>query len=129
MDDVGPSVPDRILFCFCRRESYGEMIGCDDPTCRFEWFHLECVGLTEGTRPRGKWYELRARSVSPECNLGLLWGGWLLKPRAGTAQTAGTATPRQTQSVVRLGGVLPGSPHHAMWISSCCCCIFCVVCA
>lgn len=40
----------------CRNVSYGEMIGCDGDECPYEWFHLQCVGLTVGTRPRGKWF-------------------------------------------------------------------------
>jgi len=47
---------DAELYCFCRRGSFGFMIGCDDDDCAYEWFHLECVGLTPSTRPRGKWY-------------------------------------------------------------------------
>ena len=47
---------DPELYCFCRRGSFGYMIGCDDDECAYEWFHLECVGLTPNTRPRGKWY-------------------------------------------------------------------------
>lgn len=48
------------LYCFCRRVSYGDMIACDNTRCRYEWFHLPCVGLETGRRPRGKWY-------CPEC--------------------------------------------------------------
>mmetsp|Transcript_12620 Transcript_12620/g.34552 ORF Transcript_12620/g.34552 Transcript_12620/m.34552 type:complete len:205 (+) Transcript_12620:345-959(+) len=47
-------------YCFCQRVSYGDMIGCDNDKCRFEWFHLPCVGLAPGYKPRGKWY-------CPEC--------------------------------------------------------------
>jgi hypothetical protein len=42
------------LFCFCRRISYGDMVGCDNEKCPFEWFHFNCVGLTD--KPKGKWY-------------------------------------------------------------------------
>ncbi|RKO99756.1 hypothetical protein CXG81DRAFT_14080, partial [Caulochytrium protostelioides] len=45
---------DEELYCFCRQVSYGEMIACDSETCETEWFHLECVGLTES--PKGTWY-------------------------------------------------------------------------
>ncbi|KHG19241.1 PHD finger ING1 -like protein [Gossypium arboreum] len=34
--------------------SYGEMVACDNPNCKIEWFHFGCVGLKE--QPRGKWY-------------------------------------------------------------------------
>ena len=53
---VVPGKMDPELYCFCRRGSFGYMIGCDDDECAYEWFHLECVGLTPNTRPRGKWY-------------------------------------------------------------------------
>ncbi|KAF9654098.1 hypothetical protein BDM02DRAFT_3152571 [Thelephora ganbajun] len=47
-------VDDERKYCFCDRVSYGEMIGCDDPNCEREWFHLPCLGLT--TPPQGTWY-------------------------------------------------------------------------
>ena len=36
---------DNALYCFCQEKSWGEMIGCDNQECRFEWFHLRCVKL------------------------------------------------------------------------------------
>ncbi|KAG9040169.1 Histone acetyltransferase complex subunit [Tulasnella sp. JGI-2019a] len=36
---------DKSLYCFCRKLSYGEMIGCDNEGCHYQWFHLPCVGL------------------------------------------------------------------------------------
>ncbi len=30
------------------------MIGCDNPKCKLEWFHMVCVGLSK--KPTGKWY-------------------------------------------------------------------------
>ncbi|KAF5357890.1 hypothetical protein D9756_001784 [Leucocoprinus leucothites] len=39
--------PNEPTWCYCNRISFGEMIGCDDPECKYEWFHLECVGLKE----------------------------------------------------------------------------------
>jgi len=41
-------------YCHCQQVSFGEMVGCDGATCRFEWFHLACVGLKKP--PKGKWY-------------------------------------------------------------------------
>lgn len=26
------------------------MVGCENDDCEFEWFHLQCVGLTEEVR-------------------------------------------------------------------------------
>ncbi|KAJ7597980.1 hypothetical protein C8J56DRAFT_921500 [Mycena floridula] len=45
---VGEGEEDRheTLYCFCQKDSYGEMIGCDDRNCERQWFHLACIGLT-----------------------------------------------------------------------------------
>lgn len=45
---------DKTLYCFCRSVSYGEMVACDGPHCKYEWFHYACVNLKEP--PTGKWY-------------------------------------------------------------------------
>ena len=45
---------DKTLYCFCRNVSYGEMVACDGPHCKYEWFHYACVNLTEP--PKGTWY-------------------------------------------------------------------------
>ena len=45
---------DNEVYCYCRQVSYGEMIGCDNEECPNEWFHLNCVGLSEP--PRGIWF-------------------------------------------------------------------------
>ncbi|KAI0346904.1 hypothetical protein BDW22DRAFT_1410872 [Trametopsis cervina] len=43
--EEGGDTEDKELYCFCRKLSYGEMIACDNPDCRFQWFHLPCVNL------------------------------------------------------------------------------------
>eukprot|EP00011_Vannellida_sp_DIVA3-517-6-12_P006151 CAMPEP_0114625028 /NCGR_PEP_ID=MMETSP0168-20121206/11064_1 /TAXON_ID=95228 ORGANISM="Vannella sp., Strain DIVA3 517/6/12" /NCGR_SAMPLE_ID=MMETSP0168 /ASSEMBLY_ACC=CAM_ASM_000044 /LENGTH=240 /DNA_ID=CAMNT_0001836307 /DNA_START=22 /DNA_END=744 /DNA_ORIENTATION=+ len=53
-----PIDPNEPVYCFCKRVSFGEMVGCDNPECRVEWFHFECVGLTQS--PKGRW-------LCPEC--------------------------------------------------------------
>ncbi|KAF7493231.1 Inhibitor of growth protein 4 [Sarcoptes scabiei] len=55
--EVDPNEP---IYCICRRVSFGEMVGCDDPDCQIEWFHFACVGFT--SKPKGKWY-------CPQCTL------------------------------------------------------------
>ena len=45
---------DEPVYCYCRRVSFGQMVCCDNPTCKYEWYHFSCVGLE--TKPRGKWY-------------------------------------------------------------------------
>ncbi|KAF8898746.1 hypothetical protein BD779DRAFT_1485362 [Infundibulicybe gibba] len=46
---------DERLYCFCQKQSYGDMIACDNENgCPYEWFHLNCVGLKQ-PMPE-KWY-------------------------------------------------------------------------
>ena len=47
---IGPKEP---VYCFCNYISYGNMIKCDNPSCKREWFHFHCVGLKN--QPKGKW--------------------------------------------------------------------------
>ncbi|CAG8434187.1 8472_t:CDS:2 [Funneliformis mosseae] len=46
--------PNEPLYCTCRQVSFGEMIGCDGENCPFEWYHIDCVGLS--AVPEGRWY-------------------------------------------------------------------------
>nr|GAT59780.1 predicted protein [Mycena chlorophos] len=46
---------DQRLYCLCQRQSFGDMVACDGDACRWEWFHLACLGMT--ATPQGdKWY-------------------------------------------------------------------------
>ena len=54
VDDDG----DDTVYCFCRQPSYGNMVGCDNDSCKYQWFHWDCVGLTK--EPIGDW-------LCPEC--------------------------------------------------------------
>ncbi|EIN10983.1 hypothetical protein PUNSTDRAFT_119808 [Punctularia strigosozonata HHB-11173 SS5] len=47
---------DKNLYCFCQKQSYGEMIGCDSDTCHYQWFHLECVGLEKAPAEGESWF-------------------------------------------------------------------------
>ena len=48
------------VWCFCKQgESYGEMIGCDNPQCTIQWFYLFCSKLEQHQIPRGKWLPLK----------------------------------------------------------------------
>ncbi|KAK9464522.1 hypothetical protein V1512DRAFT_213066 [Lipomyces arxii] len=40
-------------YCICNRVSYGNMIACDDKSCKIEWYHLKCVDLKRP--PNGTW--------------------------------------------------------------------------
>nr|ACO10721.1 Inhibitor of growth protein 1 [Caligus rogercresseyi] len=46
--------PNEPTYCLCEQVSYGEMIGCDNDLCPIEWFHFNCVQLSN--KPKGKWY-------------------------------------------------------------------------
>jgi inhibitor of growth protein 3 len=52
-DDEEEGEEDNNLYCFCQKPSYGEMIGCDNDNCEFQWFHYGCVGIKE--QPSGEW--------------------------------------------------------------------------
>lgn len=46
---------DDRLYCYCQKQSYGDMIACDNEgECPFEWFHLSCAGI-KGPTPE-RWY-------------------------------------------------------------------------
>ncbi|KAF8479005.1 hypothetical protein DFH94DRAFT_682571 [Russula ochroleuca] len=47
--------PNEPKYCYCNRVSFGNMVACDYPQCKREWFHLDCVGLTELPQSR-TWY-------------------------------------------------------------------------
>ncbi|WWC62755.1 uncharacterized protein I303_105352 [Kwoniella dejecticola CBS 10117] len=61
----GDTEADDTLYCICQQKSYGEMIGCDNDTCQYEWFHVKCVSIS-GQLPE-TWY-------CPDCvkKLGML---------------------------------------------------------
>ena len=54
-----PVDPNEPTYCLCNRVSFGEMVGCDNPECRREWFHLSCLGLAAA--PKGTW-------LCPDCS-------------------------------------------------------------
>ena len=59
--DKNEEEKDTKLYCICQTRDDGDvdMIGCDAPDCRLEWFHFECIGLN--SPPEGQWY-------CPECS-------------------------------------------------------------
>ena len=52
---LGSSEADK-LYCYCQspHDDVSEMIGCDAPGCKLEWFHFECVGIM--IPPEGEWF-------------------------------------------------------------------------
>lgn len=41
-------------YCYCKKSTGEQMIGCDNPECEKKWFHLSC--LKRKTVPKGDWY-------------------------------------------------------------------------
>lgn len=39
------SRPSPTLYCVCQKEESGKMIMCDNPSCKYVWFHYKCVGI------------------------------------------------------------------------------------
>lgn len=54
VEDNDVDDPDEPKYCYCGRGSYGTMIGCENPNCEREWFHLECVGLKTAPNDDGE---------------------------------------------------------------------------
>ncbi|KAI0082507.1 hypothetical protein K474DRAFT_1694352 [Panus rudis PR-1116 ss-1] len=79
-------VEDKELYCFCRKLSYGEMIACDNPDCRYQWFHLPCVNL-KAPLP-GTWY-------CSECAAKLGVGGPTTMSTPGTTASGGGERQRK----------------------------------
>lgn len=50
-------------YCYCNDVSFGTMIWCEHPQCKYNWFHLKCVGMTKAPPKEVKWYcdECRAK--------------------------------------------------------------------
>ena len=62
-DATESSVPAKAtLWCYCQQDKPEQsLVGCDNPACQIEWFHLSCLHLTVEQLPRGKWF-------CPECH-------------------------------------------------------------
>ena len=44
------------IFCYFveRPGEFGRMIACDNSSCKYQWFHFECVNIE--VEPDGQWY-------------------------------------------------------------------------
>jgi inhibitor of growth protein 3 len=67
-EEVEEEQEDDRKYCFCQRVSFGEMVGCENDKCPYEWFHLGCVGLKEAPKDQDVWY-------CPECRPKFTGGG------------------------------------------------------
>uniref|UniRef100_A0A915M373 Zinc finger PHD-type domain-containing protein n=1 Tax=Meloidogyne javanica TaxID=6303 RepID=A0A915M373_MELJA len=46
-DEEGEEETDDRAWCYCKQGSAGNMVACDSKNCPYEWFHYECVGITQ----------------------------------------------------------------------------------
>ncbi|GAQ04284.1 hypothetical protein ALT_1605 [Aspergillus lentulus] len=53
LEEIDPNEP---RYCLCGDVSFGTMICCENQDCDKEWFHLECVGLSEVPSRTAKWF-------------------------------------------------------------------------
>lgn len=44
----------RIVHCVCKRPEFGNMIFCENSTCKIGWYHYPCINMRKA--PRGKWF-------------------------------------------------------------------------
>lgn len=44
-DDEDSRMDEKQRYCYCQGPEEGEMVGCDNPDCKYEWFHLKCLGF------------------------------------------------------------------------------------
>ena len=59
-------------FCYCLRPEDGEMIGCDNPSCEREWFHLPCTEFNRKPLPSAQqpWFCIPCRGWQAELERG-----------------------------------------------------------
>ncbi|CAB3977095.1 Chromatin modification-related YNG2 [Paramuricea clavata] len=43
-------------FCLCGNDDNDEMVMCENKKCKYQWFHYQCVVMTEDTVPDGEWF-------------------------------------------------------------------------
>ena len=53
VDSANDDDGDDTKYCFCQRVSFGNMVGCDNEACRYQWFHWGCVDIKD--EPEGDW--------------------------------------------------------------------------
>ena len=52
VDQQSSSHEESLVHCKCGEQDGGDMVGCDNSECKFQWFHWKCVGLTKAPRTR-----------------------------------------------------------------------------
>lgn len=54
-----------LIHAWCQGKEYGRMIECENPTCKYGWFHFTCIGLNRA--PKGSWYCDECRTEMTLC--------------------------------------------------------------
>lgn len=104
--ELDPLDPDTTPYCTCQRQSYGEMIGCDNDDCEYEW-----VSLIRRTS-----MEISADWSSSTCRV------WVLQRRPKAIGRA-RSVPKSSRRIRsrgkrvnrRLGSSIPTRPDMARW--------------
>ena len=52
------------LYCYCLQPEIGQMISCEGKDCDLEWFHYECVGISDENVPDGDWFCDECKPIS-----------------------------------------------------------------
>ena len=63
-EEASPENSEPERWCYCGGEEEGEMICCDDERCKIQWYHFDCIGISEA--PRGTWYCPKCIKASPK---------------------------------------------------------------
>jgi hypothetical protein len=46
LEDTRTESDDECVYCVCQGSIQGgRMIGCDNPSCKYKWFHYQCIGV------------------------------------------------------------------------------------
>ena len=54
-DTDNPELEKTKTYCYCKQGEHGKMIGCDNASCDYQWFHLDCLKLKSFPKS-SKWY-------------------------------------------------------------------------
>jgi inhibitor of growth protein 3 len=47
---------DNSLYCYCQKQSYGNMVACENEDCKYQWFHVDCLNLKKMPAEDEDWY-------------------------------------------------------------------------
>ncbi|EGT41983.1 CBN-LSY-13 protein [Caenorhabditis brenneri] len=50
----GGEEKDPKTYCWCQLEKDDQMVCCENPSCKYEWYHFTCIGME--IAPVGDWY-------------------------------------------------------------------------